>query len=268
MPVAFAQNPSVLCDAGLQPAGGNDVAYSKRGDRCEGLYVQEVAGGALELVSFTAAFLNYPFTPESALFLRWPQNSGVPVHLRSCALKRRVYYRMDTVRAADSAYLWPADLLSRLGLSRDEIGILAWTARSIGGSPRQVYLPLLTEPRSTTASFSSAEPNNLGLTNAYQLAVISSVELQEVYVTLRPLDSLGRPGTPVRSQQPLGKGFYPADRPIVFRVRFAELTNAASGLFSLSIGAELKNGEPRVAAPIWFLHEPAAQKSQAGKEVQ
>jgi hypothetical protein len=89
---------------------------------------------------------------------------------------------------------------------------------------------------------------------SYKVVLMSSVELQEVYVTLCPLDSRGNPGTPLRKSSKLDYGFYPAGRPIAFGISFSELNGAADGFYSLSVGAELKSGDPKIAPEIWFFH--------------
>src|SRR5438105_1489505 len=98
------------CDPGLKPAGRSDLRYEVRDDRCEGLYLEEVAGGALEVVSFTSDFRNYPFAREKPVLLEWAEWGEREVRVRASGLRRKLYYRMDTVRPAKSSrYTWPAD---------------------------------------------------------------------------------------------------------------------------------------------------------------
>src|SRR5258707_834590 len=82
------------CDPGLQPAGGSEVGYALRGDRCEGLYVQEVSGGTLEISSLTDNFKAYKFAKDVPLLLEWPALGVAQVQVRASSLKRKLYYRM------------------------------------------------------------------------------------------------------------------------------------------------------------------------------
>ena len=255
---------SDACDPGLEAAGTSDIAYTQRGDRCEGIYIQEVSGGALEIVSLTEDFQNFAISKEHPLFLEWPALGKGPVRARASGLEPRLHYRMDTVRPAmPPSYLWPSDVLFRLGLSRKGIGISAWIESEVQGVTRQVYLPLRVTPQgSNSVSATGGEKANR---ECYAIVLMSSVELEEVYVTLRPIDLTGQAGKPIRSNAKLDLGYYPAERPIVFRIYSTELTNDQSGLYSLSVGAELKHGEARVAPEILFFH-PAARKPKPRPE--
>jgi hypothetical protein len=251
------------CDPGLKPSGGNELGYVDRGDRCEGLYAQEVSGGALEIASITTNFANYKFAPAVPLRLEWPALGAAEVSVRSSGLRRKLYYRMDARRPANPpVYSWSPDILARLDLSRDEIGLLAWTQHTLAGVTRRVYLPL-----KVTAQAAAVEPpggEQQGHLEAYRIVLVSTVELQEVYVTLRTVERDGRLGKSIRSNSGLDHGFYPADRPITFRIPFSELPRTSTGLFSLSVGAEVKNGEPRIAPEIIFFHSSAKKKAPAG----
>src|SRR5262245_38635827 len=141
------------CDPGLKPSGGNELGYADRGDRCEGIYAQEVSGGALEIASITVNFVNYKFAREAPLLLEWPPLDAAEVRVRSSGLRRRLYYRMDARRAAKPPiYSWSSDMLARLELSRDEIGLLAWTQQTVAGVTRRIYLPLNVTPKAVAAA--------------------------------------------------------------------------------------------------------------------
>jgi hypothetical protein len=57
-----------MCDPQLpSPAGGSN-GYRMRGDRCEGIYTKEVAGGAgISLVSFTRSAIKYDLRSDQVL---------------------------------------------------------------------------------------------------------------------------------------------------------------------------------------------------------
>jgi hypothetical protein len=171
---------------------------------------------------------------------------------------------MDTLRSQrPPSYTWPTDILSRLELGREDVGLLAWTEQSVAGVKRKIYLPLRVTPQE-----SPAEPQRNAV-DSYKIVLMSSVELQEVYVTLCPLDSNGKPGKSIRKSSKLDYGFYPAERPIAFRISFSELSGAPDGFYSLSVGAELKNGEPKIAPEVCLFHPRAVNpwlKDMGGKQ--
>lgn len=248
-----AQTAKNMCDPGLKPRPEGEIGYRDRGGRCEGLYVQEVSGDALEVVSFTTEFKDFPFRQDSPLVLTWPQAGHADVRLRASGLKRELYYRMDSLLpAGTTSYQWPSDILSRLGLSENNIGILGWTDDAFGTSKGKLYLPLQLHQQAG-ASVQTAD--------SYKIALLSNVELEEVYVSLYPLDRDGHKGKAIRSNSKLDQGFYPADRPIYFRIPFSELQAAGVNLFALAVGAELKNGDPRNAPEFIFYYPLAAPKA-------
>jgi len=153
-------------------------------------------------------------------------------------------------QAGITTYAWPSDVLTRLTLSPEDIGILAWNNRTLGITSSRMYLPL----RMGSSSLVSHTPAISRTDEAYKIVLLSNVELGEVYITLYPVDQAGHKGRPILSNSKLDHGFYPADRPISFRIPFSELANARTEVFALSVGAELKNGNPRTAPEFTFYH--------------
>src|SRR5262245_56612940 len=72
------------CDTKLIPTKGDPLAYSQRGERCEGLYVHEVAGSAdLSLVAFIEALRPPTTAADDQLQVRWARSpEKLPVHVR------------------------------------------------------------------------------------------------------------------------------------------------------------------------------------------
>ncbi len=92
------------CDPNLSRPAGNPYGYRLRNDRCEGIYIQKVAGTTgLQLVSFTGLYDDYNLDTGADLFINWPDLDSTRVRLRAYCLKYRTYYRMDTERAAGSS---------------------------------------------------------------------------------------------------------------------------------------------------------------------
>ena len=240
--VPQSQEPTVAtaCDPRLVPIKGDPLAYSTRGERCEGLYVLEVSGSAdLALVAFTAGVDAAARTSEDRLQVRWggtPDN--LPLHVRAVSLRRPIYYRMDAVRRGESRqYDWPfAEVLGRLNLRHDELGILGWVEQTIGDRVSHVYVPL-----------------RLGVTSdpapvQFVARVVPGVELSEVYVTLIALGPQGRELEYVKNDEPLNYGFYPAERAIPVKVTGLR----GPGLYKLRLGARLRRGGSSTSTYVFY----------------
>ena len=217
------------CDPYLRPQANDPNGYRLRGDRCEGVYVKEVAAaGVLTVVSFTESFAPYDLTSGKSLLLEWPAVAESPLHLRAYSLRRRLYYRMDTVRPAGSrSYEWPAEMLTVFRLTRAEIGLVGSVGQTVGGVRRDVLVPLAVRPQGEARA-----------SRALELVVYPGVDLAEVFLTLAPLEPSGAPGRFVVNGEPLRYGYYPADRGVP--IRLPELKTR--GLHVVEIGATLSSG--------------------------
>ncbi|HKU61011.1 MAG TPA: hypothetical protein VJQ44_07345 [Gemmatimonadales bacterium] len=227
-PAAVGQT---VCDSTLKPAK-NPLAYGPRQDRCEGVYAVAVAGTPLYIASLTSRFEDYDPATDPTLHLSWAAPTVEPLFILVRAIQPDMYYRMDTQRPATAVgYDWPTGILSALRLRRLDLGALAWTRRKAGAGYLRIHVPL-----SITRSKSQAS------TNGYSLVVYPARDLQEVYLTLGPADSLGRPKSDqlVKRQEPQQQFFYPAERPI--RLTLPRLD--PPGLYYLQVSAKLANGSP------------------------
>ena len=87
------------CDPTLARATKDPLAYGRRGDRCEGLYIKDVAGiGGLQVAAFVESGTPFEIATGERLQVAWSQPAEAAVQLRAVALQRRKYYRMDVVR--------------------------------------------------------------------------------------------------------------------------------------------------------------------------
>lgn len=232
---------AAACDPSLERSESDPHGYRLRGDRCEGIYAQPVAGTPLVIASFTERFETYDPDSTRSLVVRW--SAGVPgeVRLRALALRRRLYYRMDAERPASAgSWEWPADLLAALDLERPELGVVAWTRRRVGAGDRDVHLPL------RIANGSTAET-----AEAYTLVILPQMELAEVYVTVVRVDEDGQALAYLRDEDPLAYGYYPADRPIGIAI----VRPDAPGLYRVVIGARIRSGGS-LTTELWFDRSP------------
>jgi hypothetical protein len=206
---------------GLAAAGGPS-GYTWRADRCEGVFVQEVAGSTdLKLVSFSAGLDTANFASAPELKLSWTLPAPADVRLRATSLRNRHYYRMDARRtsAQPPSYDWPTDVLRAENLKPEEVGLVAWTQTA--NFKADVYLPL-----------------RIGAASSFKMTLLPAAELDEVYVSLSRLSADGKVVQQIKKEERLGRGYYPAARG--FAVPLPPVT--VGGYYRLDAAGILKNG--------------------------
>ena len=223
--VSAADSP---CDPDLPQKLSDPLAYTLRGDRCEGRYIQEVGSTILSVLSLTTAFADYDLQSGEALELEWATPQPQEVHLRAHDLRQNLYYRMDAIRPANAgSYHWPIDILAALKIPRRDLGVLAWTPYTFGQNEKELFLPLEVNQPGTTSQGRS-----------YRVALWPGQELTEVYISLATLGADGNPQNFLKDGEILGYGYYPAQSPIKF-----ELSGMTEpGVYYLEIGADLASG--------------------------
>jgi hypothetical protein len=234
----LAVSQTGACDPRLLQPPTNPLGYRLRGDRCEGIYIQDVAGAPLEVASFTKSFSDYDPASKQAVKVEWDTpDAGVQTRLRAQSLRRRLYYRMDTLaRSGSKTFTWPSDVLNALRLSREEIGIVGIARTSVGETQHDIYLPLrVGQDRKASAS------------GGYQLVLVPGVELKEIFVTLTAQH--GKKSSVLKDGEALGYGFYPAERPVAIPISGVR----DRGVYHLEIGATLRSGGASTA-DLWFYH--------------
>ena len=228
------------CDPTLARATKDPLAYGRRGDRCEGLYIKDVAGsGGLQVASFIESGTPFEIASGERLHVAWSQPGDSAVRLRAVALQRRVYYRMDVVRDRARTFEWPADVLVSLRLQPRDVGVVGWVERPVRGTVEEVYVPLRLGKAAAPAR-----------TGRYVLRVMPAAELVELYVTLTTLDASGRETRAIQRDVPLGHGFYPAERAI--SIPLPPLPEP--GLYRIHLGATLRRGGPPANRTMVFYH--------------
>ncbi len=228
-PVLAVQATS--CDPVLTHLAAPVNGYRQRGDRCEGLYAQQVSGTTVFLASLTETFDDYDLQSPDSLTVQWslPPTSTAGLQLRAETLKHGRYYRMDTFRPEQSvAYRWPSGLLRAERIPRRELGVIGWTQATIGGARSDVYVPLRIR-----------QQHGVSACGIYDVVLWPGEQLAEVYVSVAPVGADGRLGAFVR-QDSLNYGFYPAESPIKFQLKQREM--GPPGIYYLKIGARLGSG--------------------------
>ncbi|HZO99840.1 MAG TPA: hypothetical protein VFD30_06085 [Terriglobia bacterium] len=235
---ALAAGEAGPCDPHLLQPAGNPYGYRLRGDRCEGLYVQEVSGAPLVIASWTASFSDFDLGSKRPLRIDWdgPRGSN-DVRLRAQSLRRRLYYRMDATRSGGSkSFSWPSDLLAALQIPRKDVGVVGITRGLAGETEQDIYLPLRIGEGGGTAR-----------TESYRLVVLPGAELKELFLTLT--DFSGGRGRVLKNGAPVGYGYYPAERPIEIPISGVQ----TRGLYHLEVGATLRGGGASTIE-LWFYH--------------
>lgn len=231
-PGTFAAAQDSACDPNLkqeaQPQG-----YRQRGDRCEGYFIQPVAGGRLDIQSF-AQTRRIDVAGKSELTLDWPSFGKESVQLRAYSLSPKEYYRMDTIRpSGQTSYAWPVAIPASRNLA---IGLVSWTKALVGSSRESVYLPV------SVAGASSG---------TYTITLVPSATADQVYVTIAALNPDGSRGRVLRNREPLNLGYYPAFRSIP-----VNLPPPPAGLYRADFAASWENGSSATAGMYFYSAGP------------
>ena len=219
-----AQEAHEGCDRALlrDPDSSDPLAYRSRDDRCEGLFVRQVSG-RVRVTSLHFTPKAFPAGVGDTVQLSWHVSRSRQTHVRAVSLKPKLYYRMDTLRPSGvTSYGWPTDLLERVGLSAQDVGLLSWHEVDIAGTETRLFSPI-----SFDGSFGDLE-----------IVLVPDVALDEIYVSLVPLDEAGRAGEYVFADKPLDYGVYPEERPI--SVKLPSL--GGPGVYRAEINAVFLNG--------------------------
>ena len=173
------------CDSKLIPSSGDPLAYGRRGERCEGLYVLEVAGSAsLSLVAFTELGRAPAMTPEQrpagGVGGDARQAPGASARHQSRATPRITgwtsYARKAAIASSGRPPTWsPVSTSATL-----RFGILGWVEQTVGTRPNHVYVPV---------RFNNALEPAKGL---YVARVVPGVELSQLFITLATVGPDGR----------------------------------------------------------------------------
>ena len=231
-PCPSLANP--VCDPVLKTDPADPLAYRLREDRCEGLFVQQVSG-SIRVASLHFAPRTFSLGVGQSVRLSWSFSLDRPNRLRAVSLKPKVYYRMDTLRPAEStSYGWPTDLLEQLGVSDNEIGLVSWQDTEIAGSETRLYSPVSVE----------------GSSEALEIVLLPDLALEEVYLSLAPIDDNGRAGEYLLSDMPLEYNVYPEGRPVTVQLPSLE----KPGVYRLEIGTLFRTGGSSSQDVLFYLN--------------
>jgi hypothetical protein len=234
---SFAAAQETMCDNGLTAPAQHPFAYTYRGNRCEGIYIQEVSNALLSIVSFTKYFEDYDPESSEDLTVSWSAPLGTTFALRAQGIAPTLYYRMDTHFKDSTRFTWSKNILAALNIRKKDIGVTCWTKLTFDGREIIVLLPLI------------IKQSNAKGTPDYQLIVVPGTELKEVYVTLSNVDATGKTVSYLMDGEPLSYGYYPAGSG--FSVPLSQIKK--SGIYSLELGTKLRTGES-ASTEIYFYY--------------
>jgi hypothetical protein len=245
----FRTSPTTagVCDPVLPVNETDPWAYHERGERCEGRFVNQLGAEALRVVELANKSANYIFASNKPLIVTWPTPVASEIQLRAVSLRKDLYYRMDTIRAADSSnFTWPTDVLCAppLNLTRKEIAVTEWINHALrNGKDIHLYLPIVVSQASETGN------ENLASKNEYNLVILPGIQLDQVYFTLQHFDD-DAAGTVIKEQEEQNQFFYPAQRPIVFKLSSAE--RGPSHEYYFAVSARKKEGGSAAIEGLFF----------------
>ena len=237
-------NGVIPCDSMVKTRASDPLRYRQRGDRCEGIYSQEVSGSSSLLVaSLVESFEAIDDTSSRPIRVEWTPPDGQAVALRAYSIKPGLYYRMETAKPiAASPYLWPADVLQALRIGNADIGVTGSASAMLGGERREVLVPLRIGQRKPPAR-----------STRYRVTIRPSVELSDVFITLATVGADGKPVSYLQRDENLAYGFYPAERAIDIRLKPLE----ARGIYYVGIAATLKRGGSATSSFLLFNPGPS-----------
>lgn len=217
------------CDPLVRTRASDPLRYRQRGDRCEGVYGQNVSGSStLRVASLVESLEAFDDSSSLPLLLEWTAPPGAPVALRASAIRAGLYYRMETARPiAASSFTWPADVRRPLRIRSTDIGVTGAASMTIGGERREVLVPLrVSQRRPPTRSPS------------YRLTLWPTIGLSAVYLTVAATGGDGAPTRYLQKEVKLASSLFPAERPIV--VRLPELKQR--GVYLVRVAATREAG--------------------------
>lgn len=213
METRFLQMPAliVIVLGSFGPAAATP-ACQDRSNLCQGIHEREVNSKQVKLVGLLESFAPFDSRLPANLTVAWPALppalAGRKVRIQASSLTAHSDYRMDTRVPGAATFEWDLELLDRLRLGADQLGVRAYVPHPRQTNPdfERIYLPL---------RIWQGQPPQRG--GGCTVKLVPEVRLQEIYVSLAAADLEGCPlGPAMVENQPLGFGNYPAMAPVEF----------------------------------------------------
>jgi hypothetical protein len=219
------------CDKGVDVQNRGPSTYRDRGDRCEGVYEQKVAGGTgLRIMSLTDTYPDFKVDAGDSMHLAWKSDGDSQVRLRAISLRQPPYYRMDSTRpSGSSTWTWPASELAVQNMGSREVGLVGVTRRAFKDGDRDVYVPV------RVGRNAPPSPDK-----TLTLIVSPTSTLNALFLTVTPLNPDGSMGVAIVEDHDLKLGPYAARSGI--RVPLPPLPNA--GYYAVDLAGVAASGGP------------------------
>lgn len=223
----------VRCDTDLVRRGAPfvDYGYRARIGRCEGIFGKSVNAplDPIALIGLVESFEAYDLDAPNDIRLSWDSPAGDSVYLSAVARRPLLFYRMDAgVRAADTVFRWPFNVLRARRIESRNIAVLARTRLLVRGSRSDAYIPLRLGHISAPAR-----------TGTYRIVVLPNVRLLDLSVSVATLTSEGEVAA-AHAAREIPRKPYEAETGV--DIPLPEIT--APGLFRVSVGGTMTNGAP------------------------
>jgi len=135
---SFAQ-----CDPEITPVDDQQTRYKPRGNRCEGLYSQQISSGDISIVGFTIGELKYKLDESEIIHLSPGINTSNIIKIRSVPLPLNTYYRMDAEINGNATLKWNVkEVLLPERIAPSQISVYGWQNTNNG----IVYVPIRAKP--------------------------------------------------------------------------------------------------------------------------
>ncbi len=256
-------NAQSFCDPELQIQENDPNAYQERdgsnANRCEGVYLQDVASSAASVTSFTTT---YDFDEAApSFYLSWPNTSTLSltptskVRLRAESQVFKMYYRMDTVwplpsdsveqNVETSSFVWPTKIIQELQLKDPEdLGVAAWLPATFSdGVERDVYLPLSVSHNKNVFVMPSPSVD-------YAVVVMPSSELRAVNYNVFNTKDGYVSGEEAIVTGELDNDYFSSGQPL--EINFT-LDSDTAAVYYLEIEATRTNSK-KSTLEVWFYH--------------
>ncbi|SNZ07455.1 hypothetical protein [Cohaesibacter gelatinilyticus] len=186
-----------FCREEVNPISSSDLAYKKRGDRCEGLFLQQVSATGMRIAAYHKHPASYDETSLALNISSGTENSSKALTVTS--LRPKQFYRMDT-RFSGNNYSLPLDVVRHPDVNVTPSDFAAVVCKE----NCDASIPTL-----TPASFGRGD-----VFNPY-IALVANLELFELRISIKA-DNTGKV---LFDKEMLGKRTWPASRPATFPLK-------------------------------------------------
>jgi hypothetical protein len=203
--------------------------YRERNGRCEGLYISNVDGLSIQIVSITRGAVYFSMnTNENLIISTHPISGFKKISIRGINFAMDTNYRLDmTVNAGSGISIPVKDVLEPSKISFEKLGLFGHVEKE----GRRLYVPVM--PKSSLLS---------KVKDASHLTIrfISNVDLKKVTWRYAPFtnDRCGK----YSSQLSLSESLFPRDTPIDLEIPQELLTDENEKIICIQIHVQAVNG--------------------------